>query len=98
MTQLHKGIQSTHMTKPTAATQVYSLLPRPQQVEDHTMPRLNHPQHNNKVDNRIIGLPPHLIQELDKYSIANVFCFEAFADKLSGVVYNDCTGDFPYMS
>jgi hypothetical protein len=27
-----------------------------------------------------------------------VFCFGAFADKISGVVYNDCTGKFPYMS
>jgi hypothetical protein len=62
------------------------------------MPGLNHPQHNNKVDNCIIGPPPHLIQELDNNSIANVFCFRAFMDKLSGVIYNDYTGDFPYIS
>ncbi len=80
-----------------AATQMYPLLQRPQQVEDHTMPCLNHPQHNSKVDNCTIGPPPHLSQELDDYSIANVFCFRAFADKRSGVVYNYCTGDFPYM-
>jgi hypothetical protein len=62
------------------------------------MPSLNHPQHNDKVEDRTIGPTPHLIQELDNYFIANVFCFGAFADKLSGVIYNDCTGDFPYMS
>ncbi len=28
-------------------------------------------------------------------SIENVFCFGAFADKISGVVYNDFTGNFP---
>ena len=28
----------------------------------------------------------------------NVFCFGAFADKISGVVYNDLTGNFPFMS
>ncbi len=100
MKQWRKGIQSTHTTKPTTATQLYPYLPRPQQVEDHTMPGLNHPQHNNKVDNCTIGPPPHLIQELNNNSIANVFCFRAFADKLSGVVYNNnkCTGNFPYMS
>ena len=31
-------------------------------------------------------------------SIANVFCFGAFANKVSGVVYNDLTGNFPFMS
>ena len=98
MKQLRKGICSTRTTKPTTATQVYPLLPRPQRVEDHTMPSLNHPQDNREVDDRTIGPPTHLIQKLDGYSIANVFCFGAFADKLSGVIYNDCTGDFPYMS
>ena len=31
-------------------------------------------------------------------SIANVFCFGAFADKISGIIYNDLTGNFPFMS
>jgi hypothetical protein len=61
------------------------------------MPGLNHPQHNAKVDNHTISPPPHLIQEFEDYSIANVFCFGTFADKLSGVVYNNRTGNFPYM-
>jgi hypothetical protein len=30
--------------------------------------------------------------------IANVFCFGAFADKISGVMYNNLTGNFPFMS
>jgi hypothetical protein len=34
----------------------------------------------------------------DNRSIANVFCFGAFADKISGVIYNDLTGNFPFMS
>ena len=33
----------------------------------------------------------------DNESIANVFCFGAFADKTSGVVYNDLTGNFPFI-
>ena len=31
-------------------------------------------------------------------SIANVFCFGAFADRQSGIVYHDLTGSFPFMS
>ena len=31
-------------------------------------------------------------------SIANVFCFGAFVDKQNGVVYNDLTGSFPFIS
>jgi len=31
-------------------------------------------------------------------SIANVFCFGAFADKHTDVIYNDMTGNFPFVS
>jgi hypothetical protein len=41
---------------------------------------------------------PNIIPEFEDESIANVFCFIAFADKLKGVVYNDCMGNFPFMS
>ncbi len=42
---------------------------------------------------------PNLIgDEDDDETIANVFCFGAFADKHSGVVYNNLTGAFPFMS
>jgi hypothetical protein len=34
----------------------------------------------------------------DNESIVNVFCYGAFADKISGVVCNDLTGNFPFMS
>jgi hypothetical protein len=34
----------------------------------------------------------------DNKSIANVFSFGAFTDKISGVVYNDLTENFPFMS
>jgi hypothetical protein len=97
MKQPRKGIWSTCTTKPTTATQIDPLLLRPQRVEDHTMPGLIHPQPNNDVDDRTTRPPPHLIQKFDNYSIANVFCFGAFVDKLSEVVYNNCTGYFPYM-
>jgi hypothetical protein len=97
MKQPHTGIWSTRTIKPTTATQIDPLLLRPQRVEEHTMTGLNHPQPNNDIDNRTTCLPPHLIQEFDNYSIANVFCFGAFMDKLLGVVHNNCTGNFTYM-
>jgi hypothetical protein len=40
---------------------------------------------------------PAMIENNDE-SIANVFCFGAFTDKVTGVVYNDLTGNFPFMS
>jgi hypothetical protein len=41
---------------------------------------------------------PNLIGDKDNNeTIANVFCFGAFADKHSGVVYNNLTGAFPFM-
>jgi hypothetical protein len=34
----------------------------------------------------------------DDESIANIFCFGAFANKNSGIVYHDLTGSFPFVS
>ncbi len=41
---------------------------------------------------------PNLIRDDEDESIANVFCFGAFANKNSGIVYHDLTGSFPFMS
>jgi hypothetical protein len=42
---------------------------------------------------------PAMIEDDDREnSITNVFCFGAFAEKVTGVVYNDLTGNFPFMS
>ncbi len=38
------------------------------------------------------------MKEKDNELIAKVFCFGAFADKVTDVVYNDLTGNFPLMS
>ncbi len=41
---------------------------------------------------------PNLIGDEDgNKTFANVFCFGAFAEKHSGVVYNNLTGAFPFM-
>ena len=42
---------------------------------------------------------PNLIgDDEDDASTANVFCFGALADKQSSMIYNDLTGNFPFMS
>ena len=41
---------------------------------------------------------PNLIRmEDDDTTMANIFCFDKFADKTSGIVYNDLTGSFPFV-
>jgi hypothetical protein len=46
------------------------------------------------IDNRY----QYIISHDSDASIANVFCFGAFADKRTGVMYNDMTGNFPFVS
>lgn len=41
---------------------------------------------------------PNVIEDDGDTSLANVFCFGAFADKNTGVMYHDMTGLFPFMS
>jgi hypothetical protein len=41
---------------------------------------------------------PNLIADDKDQSIANIFCFGAFPNKQSGIVYHDNTGSFPFMS
>jgi hypothetical protein len=40
---------------------------------------------------------PHIVDDDGNESIANIFCFGAFADKNSGIVYHNLTGSFPFM-
>jgi hypothetical protein len=41
---------------------------------------------------------PNVIVADEDSSVGNIFCFGAFADKRTGVLYNNLTGTFPYMS
>ncbi len=62
--------------------------------------------HNNEPDDiyapdvvgDMIGYGPNYITDEEDSTYSNIFCFGAFADKRSGIVYNDLTGSFPYMS
>ena len=93
-----KGIRSTQkQVKTKGDSNMPSVLPVPvPQVAPHVLPifiepvAYNGPAYNAR---RAVNYIPD-----DDESIANVFCFGAFADKVSGVVYNDLTGNFPFMS
>jgi hypothetical protein len=45
-----------------------------------------------------LGHGPNYIVEDEDSSIGNIFCFGAFADKRTGMLYSDLAGLFPYMS
>jgi hypothetical protein len=40
----------------------------------------------------------NVVVEDDDSSIGNIFCFGTFADKQTGLLYNNLTGSFPYLS
>ncbi len=44
------------------------------------------------------GSLSNFIEDIDNHSVANIFCFDAFTDKTTGVVYSNCTGKFLFMS
>jgi hypothetical protein len=94
MKRPRQGIRSTTPKRP----HVYV----PASVPDVLMPGLDESALDADDDDDDDASGPvqryNLIDDVDDHSIANVFCFGAFADKVSGVVYNDCTGEFPYTS
>jgi len=91
-----KGIRSTKKQVKTKGDSNIPCIPVPvPQAATHPLPLFveprpyNGPAYNAHMEVNYIP---------DDESIANVFCFGAFADKVSGVVYNDLTGNFPFMS
>jgi hypothetical protein len=83
--QPRKGLQSTtpRQTQPTQP-----VLPRPppvQSIHGQLMPGLI-PEDKDSKDQ------PNLITDVEDESIVNIFCFGAFADKNTGVVYSGCPG------
>jgi hypothetical protein len=91
-----KGIRSTQKQVKTKGDSNIPSIPIPvAQAAPHPLPIFVEPMpYNGPAYNarREVNYIP------DDKSIANVFCFGAFADKVSGVVYNDLTGNFPFMS
>jgi hypothetical protein len=92
-----------HMMRPRkgicSTTPKQTCIQVPASVPDPDLPGLIEP-HDPHTDNNISHTAQqyNIIDNNDDQSIANVFCFGEFADKISGVVYNNCTGKFSYMS
>jgi hypothetical protein len=89
MKRPRKGLRST-TPKPTCPS-----LPCPPSNDHPFMPGLI-PDDSDEDDED--EPRPAFINDIDDESIAKVFCFGAFAGKNTGVVYNDCTSNFPFMS
>ena len=83
------GIRSTCTRPPDA--------PMPEHVPVVPFPA-NVPVNNAPLDYHPLPSGPNVIANDDDESIANIFCFGAFADRHSGIVYHDLTGSFPFMS
>jgi hypothetical protein len=88
--QPHKDICSTTPKPPCIG------IPIP--IPDAIMPGLIEPPEYSNDKASDVNPPYNVINNIDDHSIANVFCFGAFADKISGVVHNNCTSKFPFMS
>jgi hypothetical protein len=97
MKHLKKGIRSTIKKAKTKGDDVPQVpVPIPQDAPPILHRYIKEPQpypgpaYDARLDS--VNIIP------DNESITNVFCFGAFTDKISSVVYNDLTGNFPFMS
>ena len=90
--QLAKLDAPHHVQKPIAAVRP-PILPHFQAPPAYPGPAYGAIQGNHPP-----RLGPNVIDDNKTESIVNVFCFGAFADKRDGVVYNNLTGSFPFMS
>jgi hypothetical protein len=50
------------------------------------------------MDDVVQPRPNLIMMDEDNVTIANIFCFGAFAGKTSGIIYHDLTGSFPFTS
>jgi hypothetical protein len=90
MKRPHQGIRST-MPRPPRLPMPTQPLPR---SHDSTSECIHAPLVNDDtLDNG-----PNYIADKENSTDSNIFCFGAFTDKRSGIIYNNLTGSFPYMS
>ncbi len=90
------GIKSTRPKPPkeSGITKI-PVISYPPQVEQMEVPEVHIKEQPSPVQATNL---PNLIGDDGNESIANVFCFGAFAKKNSGIVYHDLTGSFLFMS
>jgi hypothetical protein len=96
------GIKSTRINPPKVRLQPVRNIPTtPSQpaarIEPPVLPLFNRgPLYLGPAYGTMSG--PNLVKNDDDKSIANIFCFGAFADRNNGIVYHDLMGLFPFMS
>jgi hypothetical protein len=96
MKRPHQGIRSTTQQQPQAPLSK-------QQLSNVQAAPIND---KSKVDDVLepsinvgpIKHGPNVIVKEDDSFAGNIFCFSTFADKQTGILYNNLTGLFPYMS
>ncbi len=90
------GIKSTCPKPPTESgiTKI-PVISYPPQVEQMEVPEVLIEEQPRPVHATNL---PNLIGDDGNESIVNVFCFGAFANKNSGIVYHNLTRSFPFMS
>jgi hypothetical protein len=97
MKRPHQGIRSTtaqQSQSPPSGRQGPTVQVTPIADDDSWMDNISGPSfHEDTLDHG-----PSAIVEDNDSSVGNIFCFAAFADKHTEVLYNDLTGAFPYMS
>jgi hypothetical protein len=86
----HQGIRSTTPQPPC--------LPMPTQPLRSSHDSKSEHVYAPHVNGDTFGNSHNYIANDDDSTNSNIFCFGAFADKRSGIIYNDLTGSFPYMS
>jgi hypothetical protein len=91
MKRPRKGLQST---TPKLTRPFLPRLPCAPSIHQPVMPGLIPDNYHEEDRNEP---RPAFIDDINDESIANVFCFGTFANKNTGVIYNDCTGNFPFM-
>jgi hypothetical protein len=87
-----------HMKRPRHG--IESTCPKPNATVPQLLPVMPPPVWVPLLDKFVppAAIDPNVINDDCNESITNVFCYGAFADRHSGVVYNDVTGSFPFVS
>jgi hypothetical protein len=100
MKRPHHSIKSmqTKTTQPPAVSPIATTLPAPfLPGAPYVLPPAA-VQPNPILHQANVRALPHIILDDGNASIARVFCFGAFANAHTGVVFSDLTGNFPFMS
>ena len=97
MKRPHQGIRSTttkQPQQPPSARPGTTIHATPIADDDSWMDDISAPSfHTGPLESG-----PLVIVKDDEISVGIILCFTAFGDKRTGVLYNDLTGSFPFIS